>query len=466
MFSKKEAIKYLMLYVIAFSFLFFINIELFADSPTNLLCNGMINPDNLDDYTPLFSWTFFNSGIGDYQTAYQIKIGTTAGASNIWNSGEVSSLSENCTYNGPQLDPNITYHWSVRVRDQNLIMSDYSADTTFLILDIGFRACDGTDIIKLAVDDNFTAYSLRIYKNGTKYGVILIDSTEFDASRILIQTSSGKKSLKKIDTTTDLPSPAISGILMGIYNTLQVFTITGEAGATIEYSLDNGVIWSIYSSMVNLNEGEYNVIARQTDAAGEESVETSPVINVIVDLTQPAVVLTDNQTDSIVRDADTVVITATFTEGDEIDEVTVPKISIGTVVTDADMTRISNLVWTYTWDVPSGNDGTHNVSIAATDRAGNNNTAATGQTSYIIDNKGFNPGVDILGDVNGDGMIDIVDALLVAQYSVGKEITNFNPDVSDVDASGEIDIIDALLIAQFYTGLIDTFPGDTVHTLD
>jgi hypothetical protein len=62
------------------------------------------------------------------------------------------------------------------------------------------------------------------------------------------------------------------------------------------------------------------------------------------------------------------------------------------------------------------------------------------------------------GDVNGSGTIDIVDALLVAQYYVGLNPSNFNSTVADVNCSGSIDIVDALLVAQNYVGLITAFP--------
>jgi hypothetical protein len=64
------------------------------------------------------------------------------------------------------------------------------------------------------------------------------------------------------------------------------------------------------------------------------------------------------------------------------------------------------------------------------------------------------------GDVDGNGTITIIDALLVAQYYVG-----LNPpgllyiDASDVDCDGGTDIIDALLIAQYYVNLISEFPA-------
>jgi len=62
------------------------------------------------------------------------------------------------------------------------------------------------------------------------------------------------------------------------------------------------------------------------------------------------------------------------------------------------------------------------------------------------------------GDVNGSGAIDVIDALLIAQYYVGLNPANFNAGLADMDCSGSIDIIDALLIAQYYVGLISNFP--------
>ncbi|MBN1696660.1 MAG: SMP-30/gluconolactonase/LRE family protein [Spirochaetales bacterium] len=63
-----------------------------------------------------------------------------------------------------------------------------------------------------------------------------------------------------------------------------------------------------------------------------------------------------------------------------------------------------------------------------------------------------------IGDVNINGSIDIVDALLIAQYYVGLEPSNFEPALADVNCSGGIDIVDALLTARYYVGQIDSFP--------
>ncbi|MCW8965689.1 MAG: glycoside hydrolase family 3 C-terminal domain-containing protein, partial [Candidatus Pacearchaeota archaeon] len=62
-----------------------------------------------------------------------------------------------------------------------------------------------------------------------------------------------------------------------------------------------------------------------------------------------------------------------------------------------------------------------------------------------------------LGDVNNDGSVDIVDALLIAQYYVDLNPANLNPEAADTNCDGQIDIVDALLIAQYYVGLSDSF---------
>jgi serpin B len=71
----------------------------------------------------------------------------------------------------------------------------------------------------------------------------------------------------------------------------------------------------------------------------------------------------------------------------------------------------------------------------------------------------FGQSSPLLGDVNGSGGIDIVDALLTAQYYVGIEPPGFQNSAADVNADGSINIVDALLIAQYYVGLISEFPG-------
>jgi hypothetical protein len=59
----------------------------------------------------------------------------------------------------------------------------------------------------------------------------------------------------------------------------------------------------------------------------------------------------------------------------------------------------------------------------------------------------------VCGDANGDGAVDIVDALLVAKCYIGGG-TCPSATVADVNCSGTVDIIDALKIAQYSVGLV------------
>jgi hypothetical protein len=68
-----------------------------------------------------------------------------------------------------------------------------------------------------------------------------------------------------------------------------------------------------------------------------------------------------------------------------------------------------------------------------------------------------NPPTGNLGDVDNDGGIDIIDALLIAQFYVNLNPQNFDQNNADTDCDGEIDIIDALLVAQYYVNLITQF---------
>ncbi len=61
------------------------------------------------------------------------------------------------------------------------------------------------------------------------------------------------------------------------------FSVTGEDGASIEYSLNGGNSWQVYSSQVELiNNGSYIITTRQTDKAGNVSDCSSP-INLSID---------------------------------------------------------------------------------------------------------------------------------------------------------------------------------------
>ncbi|MBN2736936.1 MAG: glycoside hydrolase family 9 protein [Spirochaetales bacterium] len=58
----------------------------------------------------------------------------------------------------------------------------------------------------------------------------------------------------------------------------------------------------------------------------------------------------------------------------------------------------------------------------------------------------------LIGDVDNSGKVNIVDALLIAQYYVGLT-RDINVSKADVNCDNAINIVDALLVAQFYVGI-------------
>ena len=65
------------------------------------------------------------------------------------------------------------------------------------------------------------------------------------------------------------------------------------------------------------------------------------------------------------------------------------------------------------------------------------------------------------GDVNGDGIIDVSDAMLICQIYLGNVIpTDTQKKAADVNADGTIDVSDAMMVCQYYLGNITKFPAE------
>lgn len=59
----------------------------------------------------------------------------------------------------------------------------------------------------------------------------------------------------------------------------------------------------------------------------------------------------------------------------------------------------------------------------------------------------------LMGDVNGDGRLDVVDALMILQADAGK--TTLTPEqakLADIDGSGTVDVLDALRLLRYISG--------------
>ena len=60
------------------------------------------------------------------------------------------------------------------------------------------------------------------------------------------------------------------------------------------------------------------------------------------------------------------------------------------------------------------------------------------------------------GDVDGDGVVDLADAVLVINHYVGKPVNKFVTKAADVDGDGVVDLADAVRIINFYVGKVQS----------
>ena len=89
-------------------------------------------------------------------------------------------------------------------------------------------------------------------------------------------------------------------------------------------------------------------------------------------------------------------------------------------------------------DVRIYEDIDYSFCVLATDSAGN------------VERKEFQPefslSSDLLGDANGDGNIDLTDAVMITYHSLGTAQPNLNLNAADVNRDGVVDLTDAIIV--------------------
>ncbi|HKK61100.1 MAG TPA: Ig-like domain-containing protein, partial [Bacteroidales bacterium] len=198
--------------------------------------------------------------------------GTTDADITLATPGDPGSLSDNSTIVIDGIAP-------AAPSVSDISSGDYNSDQTFTVTG------DGSSTLEYSLDNggSWQSYTSSVTLSAEDtYDVV---ARQTDAAGNVSPSSS------VITVTIDKTSPGVptvTGISEGSYNTDQTFTVSGELGASIEYSLDNGSSWAIFSSDVTISsEGIYDVVARQTDAAGNKS-SNSTAITVEIDKSAPA----------------------------------------------------------------------------------------------------------------------------------------------------------------------------------
>jgi len=84
-----------------------------------LRCNSYVNPNQIDDKQPTFSWRLESNSPGIRQSAYELQVELETFDKKreiVWNSGKLlTDKSLHVLYDGTDLTPNSTYFWHVKV---------------------------------------------------------------------------------------------------------------------------------------------------------------------------------------------------------------------------------------------------------------------------------------------------------------------------------------------------------------
>ncbi len=97
---------------------------------TNLKCEYLTSPINIDTHNPHFSWILESNERGQYQKSYQITV--SKNKSNqilIWDSGKnYSSETSQIEYMGERLESNSQYFWKVKIWDKDDLIYESSVE--------------------------------------------------------------------------------------------------------------------------------------------------------------------------------------------------------------------------------------------------------------------------------------------------------------------------------------------------
>ena len=100
--------------------------------PANLRCEARVSPLGIDKAMPRLSWQLASSGTGtnyrgEQQVGYEIRVGTSPGGADLWDSSMVVSSNTEVNYGGQALASGERCYWQVAVHDGKGNWSPYSA---------------------------------------------------------------------------------------------------------------------------------------------------------------------------------------------------------------------------------------------------------------------------------------------------------------------------------------------------
>jgi hypothetical protein len=92
-------------------------------------------------------------------------------------------------------------------------------------------------------------------------------------------------------------------------------------------------------------------------------------------------------------------------------------------------------------------------------------TADKKNAKLVVKFSGSGGSAVMAGDVNGDGDVDIADAVVIVNHVVGKPTPSFVAEAADVNNDGDIDIADAVRIVNLVVGKISSLTRQFNYSL-
>lgn len=296
-------------------------------------------------------------------------------------------------------------------------------------------------------------------RNVTSKTITGLDPTKTYHFAITAYDSTGAESpfsdvvtLEAVPPTISIASPYNSSSASG--TVLVSATASDNVGISkVEFYVNNVLqatdisVPYLYSwNTTTLADGTYMLAAKAYDESGNIGQSSTITVSVVKDTMPPTVSVTYPANNSTVSGTSTISASAS-------DNVIVNKVEFyenGSLLCSTNVTPYS-----CAWKTDSVDDGIHILTAKAYDKAGN-----VGQSSNVSITVLNNT---ILGDINGDKKIDIIDALMALRFAVSLvHPTSYQLTCGDVSPvannistpDGKIDITDALSILKAAIELI------------
>ena len=120
---------------------------------------------------------------------------------------------------------------------------------------------------------------------------------------------------------------------------------------------------------------------------------------------------------------------------------------------------IASNVASITWKALKAGNGGFDLDIIKFEDDNGNPVTIGGRTPAAFNISAIvRKGYRMFGDIDEDNTVNIIDALMIARYTVGNTPVTYDQEVADVNLDGSCNIIDALIIAQYSVGLITSLP--------